>query len=212
MSFLYNIVVLLLLAFTFGIQELIPAIEFAQQARVLLPPVFFFSSALSVSFPVMLFLALFTGLVWDARHLPYRPEKVKAEAPAVELVAGQGVGASETRGQGMGHLPVGYSIILFAVTGTLMQGIRPLFKRGRWELPVIMVGVATLVWLLVEFLLMSFLRGSFEFHPGLWTKLVTSTLLSMLVSPVLLFLLHTLQKIFHYEVRNEGFTSLRYGG
>jgi hypothetical protein len=112
----------------------------------------------------------------------------------------------------MGHLPVGYSIILFAVTGTLMQGIRPLFKRGRWELPVIMVGVATLLWLLVEFLLMSFLRGSFEFHPGLWTKLVTNTLLAMLVSPILLFLLHSLQRVFHFEVHNEGFTSWRYGG
>jgi hypothetical protein len=213
MSLLYYLVVLLLLALSFGIQELIPVIEFAQQARVLLPPVLFFSSALSVSFPVMLFLALFTGLVWDARHLPYRAEKEKAEAPTSELVATQGVAnVTEARAQGMGVLPVGYSIILFAVTGTLMQGIRPLFKRGRWELPVVMVGVATLVWLLVEFLLMSFLRGSFEFHPGLWTKLVTNTLLAMLVSPVLLFLLHSLQKIFHYEVRNEGFTSLRYGG
>lgn len=212
MSFLYNIVVFLLLAFTFGLQELVPAIEFAQQARVLLPPVFFFSSALSVSFPVMLLLALFTGMVWDARHLPYRPEKVRADAPT-ELVSAQGA-VTESRAQGMGHLPVGYSIILFAVTGTLMQGIRPLFTKGRWELPVIMVGVATLAWLLVEFLLMSFLRGSFEFHPGLWTKLVTNTLLAMLVSPLLLFLLHTLQKVFRYEVRHEGFTSSswRYGG
>jgi hypothetical protein len=208
MSFLYNIVVLLLLALTFGIQELIPAIEFAQQARVLLPPVFFFSASLSVSFPVMLFLALFTGLTWDARHLPYRPEKIAATAAAVEYAAPDVV---ETRSQGMGHLPVGYSIILFAATGTLMQGIRPLFKRGRWELPVVMVGVATLLWLLVEFLLMSFLRGSFEFHPGLWTKLVTNTLLAMLVSPVLLFLLHSLQRIFHFEVHNEGLTAWRYG-
>lgn len=213
MSFLYNIVVLLLLALTFGLQELIPAIEFAQQARVLLPPVFFFSASLSVGFPAMLILALTTGLVWDARHLPYRPEKIDARAKAELVSNSQGASVMESRSQGMGHLPVGYSIILFAVTGTLMQGIRPLFKRGRWELPVIMVGVATLTWLLVEFLLMSFLRGSFEFHPGLWTKLVTNTLLAMLVSPLLLFLLHTLQKVFHYEVRNEGFTSSwRYGG
>ena len=213
MSFLYNIVVILLLALTFGIQELIPAIEFAQQARVLLPPVFFFSASLSVSFPIMLILALATGLVWDARHLPYRPEKVKVEARS-EWASGQGNAAiSETQSQGMGHLPVGYSIILFAVMGTLMQGIEPLFRRGRWELPVIMVGVATLAWLLVEFILMSFLRGSFEFHTALWTKLVTNTLLAMLVSPILLFLLHTLQRAFHHEVRNDGFTSSwRYGG
>src|SRR4029079_17155614 len=126
-----------------------------------------------------------------------------------EMVAQE---TAESRGQGMGHLPVGYSIILFAVTGTLMQGIRPLFQRGRWELPVIMVGVATMAWLLVEFLLMSSLPGSFEFHPRLWTKLGTNTLLAMLVSPILLFLFHSLQKVFRYEVHNEGFTSWRYGG
>jgi hypothetical protein len=147
MSFLYNIVVLVLLALTFGIQELIPAIEFAQQARVLLPPVFFFSAALSVSFPVMLFMALLAGLTWDARHLPYRPEKVKSDI-TVELAA-QGVTMSANRAQGMGHLPVGYSMTLFAVAGTLMQGIRPLFKKGRWELPVVMVGVATALWLFI---------------------------------------------------------------
>ncbi len=78
MSFLYNIFVMLLLALTFGLQEFIPSIEFAQQARVLLPPVFFFSASLSVSFPVMLFMALMAGLAWDARHLPYRAEKPSA--------------------------------------------------------------------------------------------------------------------------------------
>ncbi|MFZ4765863.1 MAG: hypothetical protein ACOYMN_13005 [Roseimicrobium sp.] len=188
---------------------MIPAIEFAQQARVLLPPVFFFSASLSVSFPVMLLMALIAGLVWDARHLPYRTEKLTA----AEVAQVADVEVSELRTQGTADLPVGYSIILFSVTGALMQGIRPLFKRGRWELPVIMVGVAMLLWLVVEFLLMSFLRGSFEFHHGLWTKLVTNTLLAMLVSPVLLFLLHTLARMFHHEVRHEGFTSYRiYGG
>ena len=77
MSFIYNLLVFFLLLITFGLQEFIPPIEFAQQARVLLPPVFFFSASLSVPFPVMLCLALFTGLVWDARHLPYKEEKVK---------------------------------------------------------------------------------------------------------------------------------------
>jgi hypothetical protein len=32
-------------------------------------------------------------------------------------------------------LPFGISIVLFGMLGTLMQGIRPLFKRGRLELP-----------------------------------------------------------------------------
>ncbi|WP_050027935.1 hypothetical protein [Verrucomicrobium sp. BvORR034] len=208
MSFLYNIIVVLLVALSFGAQEFLPAIEFANHARVLLPPVLFFSASLTVSFPMMLFLALFTGLVWDARHLPYKPEKPVAVESA-DLARELPVEKQPPTGTA---LPVGYSMFLFGVTGTLMQGIRPLFKRGRWELPVIMVGIATLLCLLIEFLMMSFLRGSFEFHPGLWTKLVTDALLAMLVSPLLLFMLHTLARLVHYEVRTEGLVYRFYGG
>ncbi len=208
MSVVYNFSVCVLLFLSFGLQEFIPAIEFAQHARVLLPPIFFFTSSLSVTFPMMLLLALATGLAWDARHLPYRPEKVPPPVEAIDA----STNAYVERNVNITALPVGYSIILFGFIGALMQGIRPLFRRGRWELPVIMVGVGTFVWLFVEFLLLSFLRGSFEFHPGLWTKLVTNTLLAMLVSPLLLFLLHTLARLVHYEVRNEGLSYRSYGG
>ncbi|RBP46018.1 hypothetical protein DES53_102403 [Roseimicrobium gellanilyticum] len=206
MTFVYNLLVCALLALTFGFQEFIPAIAFAQYARVLLPPVFFLSASLSVTFPVMLVLAFFTGLAWDARHLPYRPEKVPA-LEATELVAENHV----EKNVNITAMPVGYSIILFGMIGALMQGIRPLFRRGRWELPVLMVGVGTFAWLLTEYLLLSFVRGSFAFQPGMWTKLVTNTLLAMLVSPLLLFLLHTLARLVHHEVRNEGL-AYRYNG
>ena len=202
MSFIYNLLVFFLLLITFGLQEFIPPIEFAQQARVLLPPVFFFSASLSVPFPVMLCLALFTGLVWDARHLPYKEEKVKMK-PVTELISTE---LSEKATSQSGDLMFGYSTILFGILGTLMQGLRPLFKRGRWEVPVIMVGITTCAWLLVEYMLMSFLRGSFIFHPGMWTKIMANSLLAMLVSPVILFFLHTFARTLHYEVRHEGLT------
>jgi hypothetical protein len=206
MSLVYNLLVFALLALSFGLQEIPQAIAFAQFARVMLPPVFFFSAALSVSFPVMLFLAFFTGLIWDARNLPYRPEKVHA-LEATELVAENHV----EKNVNITAMPVGYSIILFGMIGALMQGIRPLFRRGRWELPVLMVGVGTFAWLLIEYLLLSFVRGSFVFQPEMWTKIVTNTLLAMLVSPLLLFLLHTLARLVHHEVRNEGLAYRYYG-
>lgn len=207
MSVIYNLLVFILLVLTFGMQEFIPPIEFAQQARVLLPPVFFFSSALSVPFPVMLCFALFTGLIWDARHLPYKPDKVNA-APATELVSND---LSEKFSSHGGDLPFGYSTFLLGIMGTLMQGIRPLFKRGRWEVPVVMVGLAIFAWLLIEYLIMSFLRGSFVFPSGMWTKMITQALLAMLVSPVILFILHTFARTLHYEVRQEGLTYRFYG-
>lgn len=207
MSILYYMTVWSLLAISFGAQEFLPAIEFAHQARVLLPPVLFFCSSLSVSFPVMLIFAFFTGFVWDARHLPYKADKVKF-SDASELSMN---GHAETRERSRGNPPPGYSILLFGALGTVMQGIRPLFKRGRWELPVVMVGVATFTWLLVEYLLMSFLRGRFYFPDGLWTKLITDALLSMLAAPLLLYCLHSFARVLRFEERNEGLTLRNYG-
>lgn len=209
MNTIYYIVVGLLFALSFGAQEFVPAMEFAQQARVLLPPVFFFSASLSVSFPMMLAFALFTGLVWDARHLPYHPGK----PAAVEVAeAGAAVSKVELRAEVGGSLPLGYSAVLFSGLGTLMQGIRPLFKRGRWELPVIMVGLATFAWLLVEYLLMSFLRGSFIFPSRMWTKLVTCALLATLAAPLLLFTLHSLARWLRFEQPGDGVTFRFHGG
>lgn len=209
MKVLYYTVVCLLLALSFCAQEFVPMFEFAQQARVLLPPAFFFSAALSVSFPVMLGLALFSGVVWDARHLPYRQEKQIIAEYSEMAVAGPAV---ELRAASGGSLRMGYNAILFAALGTLMQGIRPLFKRGRWELPVIMVGLATFVWLLLEYLLMSFLRSRFYFPPLMWTKLTTSALLSTLVAPLLIFTLHSLARWLRFEQPREGLTFRFHGG
>jgi hypothetical protein len=208
MTFVYYIAVFVLMALSFAMQEFVPVLEFAQQARVLLPPALFFSSALSVSFPVMLMLAFFTGFVWDARHLPYKVDKAKI-VEVSDMAAGSSI---ESRAESGGRLPMGYSIFLFGALGTLMQGVRPLFKRGRWELPVIMVGVATFGWLLTEYLLMSFLRGSFLFPDGIWTKLVTDSLLAMLVSPLLIFALHTLARALSFEARTDGLSFRFHGG
>ena len=210
MSIIYNILVFIMLALSFGLQEFVPAIEFAQYARVLLPPVFFFSASLSVTLPMMLILALFTGVVWDARNLPYKPEKPKTVVTTSDLATPLSE-FSESIPATSGDLVFGYSVVIFGGLGMLMQGIRPLFRRGRWEVPVIMVGVATAAWLLIEYMLMSFLRGVFIFPGGMWIKIITDALLAMLVSPVMLYLLHTFGRTLHYEVRHEGLTYRFYG-
>ena len=208
MTAVYYIVVTVLLMLSFGAQEFVPALAFAQQARVLLPPVFFFSAALSVSFPMMLMLALLGGLVWDARHLPPKADKGRS-AEMAELT--QGLSAAESRAVSGQPLPFGYNAALFGMLGAMMQGVRPLFKRGRWELPVLLVGVATFAWLLMEYLLLSFLRGSFYFRPELWTKLITCALLAMLAAPVMLYTLHTISRLLRFEERTEG-VSFRFHG
>jgi len=195
---LFNAVVFILLLLSFGLQEFVPSVPIAHHARLFLPAVFFFSSAVATSFPMMLFLAFVTGLLWDARYLP-----TPMETPEEALALMEGV-ERQFVGMGNGELTFGLSILLFGLFGALMQGVRPLFKRGRLELPVVMVGFAVFGWLLSQFLTMTFIRGSFSFPPGVWSKMITDTLLAMLVAPVLFLVLHALARWMRYEIRYDG--------
>jgi cell shape-determining protein MreD len=150
---------------------------------------------------MMLVLAFITGFLWDARHLPGVVESLVGAEDVF------GTGTDLELGAGSHPLPFGLSIVLFGMLGTLMQGIRPLFKRGRLELPVLMVGAATLIWLLSQYLIITFLRGSLQFPSGVWSKMITDTLLAMLASPLIFLLLYSLARLSSYEIKYEG---LRY--
>lgn len=195
-------VTFVLLLLTFVVQEFIPGIPMAQYATLFLPPVFFFAASVAVPFPAMLILAFVTGFLWDARYVPgvFEPAHRAANSllgggplPELDMVAG-----------GFGF---GLSILLFGLLGTFLQGVRPLFRRGRLELPVLLVGFTTFAWLLGEYLVMTFLRGSLFFPTGVWTKMVTDSLLAMLASPLFFLLLYMLAGLSRYEIKYEG---LRY--
>jgi hypothetical protein len=196
-------VIIVLLLLTFAVQEFIPSVPMAQYATLFLPPVFFFAASVAVPFAMMLLLAFMTGFIWDARYLPIFGAGPVSGADGLvnDALANPGLIAAS------GGLGFGISIVIFGLLGTLMQGIRPLFKRGRLELPVLMVGFATFTWLLAEYALMTFFRGSFHFPSGMWSKIVTDTLLAMLASPLLFLLLYLLANVAHYEIKYEG---LRY--
>lgn len=198
---LFHPISIILLLLTFMVQEFIPGLEIAQFATLFLPAVFFFSASVAAPFSMMLVLAFMTGFIWDARNLP----------GVVETLSGAedvfGTGADLELGAGSHPLPFGLSIVLFGMLGTLLQGIRPLFKRGRLELPVLMVGLATFVWLLSQYLIITFLRGSLQFPAGVWTKMITDSLLAMLAAPLIFLLLYSLARLSSYEIKYEG---LRY--
>lgn len=194
----FNLIVVVLLLMTFPLQEFMPMVKIAQNATLFLPPVFFLAGSVAVSFPVMLLMALVTGVLWDARYLP--------------LAAGQHGSANllDLSNPASGELVdmgIGVSVLLFGVMGAMMQGIRPLFKKGRLELPVLMVGFAMAGWLLIQYLLMTFMRGSFFFPAGVWSKIVTDSLLAMLAAPLIFLMLHVLARVTRYEIKYEG---LRY--
>ncbi|OYW70897.1 MAG: hypothetical protein B7Z37_29290 [Verrucomicrobia bacterium 12-59-8] len=198
---LFHPISIILLLFTFMVQEFIPGLEIAQFATLFLPAVFFFSASVASPFSMMLVLAFITGFIWDARHLPGVMESLSGADDVF------GTGADVELGAGSHPLPFGLSIVLFGMLGTLMQGIRPLFKRGRLELPVLMVGLATFVWLMSQYLIITFLRGSLQFPVGVWSKMITDSLLAMLAAPLIFLLLYSLARLSSYEIKYEG---LRY--
>jgi hypothetical protein len=207
----FNVCVLALLLVMFVIDEflptvgaVLPAAAIVENARLFLTPVFFFAASVAVPFPMMLLLAMLAGFIWDARWL----QGPALQAPASEFsgTAFSMVESNLATDPGAG-LVFGASMLLFGVMGTMMQGIRPLFKKGRWELPIFMVGFATAVWMTLQYSILCLSRGNGHYVDEIWTKLVTNTLLSMLAAPIIFLALHLLARATNYEIKYEG---LRY--
>jgi hypothetical protein len=192
-NILFSIAVLCLLVLSFVLQEFMPVIDWAYGARFILPATVFLGASVTVSFPFMLALAFFSGLIWDARHLSFVAK------------------GSELAGSAAGELALGYSILLFALVGAAMQGIRPFFERGRLEFPVIMTGLMTGAWLLMEYLFLIFRLGQPEFPERLWLKIGSTSLLALLLAPIVLFLLYRIARVTDYDVHYEGLSQNNYG-
>jgi len=183
----FFVALLLLIPVSFILQEFIPVFDWAYGSRLLLVHTAFFAIAIATPFPVMLLFALFTGFVWDARyHIPiHTSEEVYGGLVSQEL-------------------PFGFTIFLLGLTGALIQGVRPFFRRGRWELPVFMIGLCTFLALILEYLVINFHRGGLETPGDLWWKLLMTSLFSALVSPFLLLLLSRLADQTRYRIQTEG--------
>ncbi|MDF1738992.1 MAG: hypothetical protein P1U86_07520 [Verrucomicrobiales bacterium] len=180
-------VVISLIIISFILQEFVPVFDWAYGSRLLIVHAVFYTIAVAVPFPAMLGLAMVTGFIWDARyHLPvYPPEAMQGIFTQAEL-------------------PFGFTILIFGLMGSIIQGVRPLFRRGRWELPVFMIGLCTTLGLLLEYLVISFHRGGLEIPAELWWKLLMTALFSSLISPFLLLLLSRLADRFRYRIRMKG--------
>jgi hypothetical protein len=75
-----------------------------------------------------------------------------------------------------------------------MHGLRPLFVRGRWEVHCILSGVCTSIILLVQYLMISFRRGSIYFTPEIWWQIGGPGLIAMIMAPLAFGVLHWLSR------------------
>lgn len=147
--------------------------------RVLLMPIVMFYGALALPVPGMLALAFCGGLMWDALHASV----ALAWDPQHKHVI-----------DGSAEVAMGWSIVLYAVLGALMNGFRPLFQRGRWEIHCLLSGVCTSAIVLSEYLMITFRREPvvFVFNKEIWWRIGGAGLVAVLLSPFFFFALNYL--------------------
>ena len=144
-------------------------------ARVLLMPIVMFYGALALPVPGMLALAFCGGLFWDALNMQTVDGNVE--------------------------IALGWSIVLYAALGALMNGFRPLFQRGRWEIHCLLSGVCTSLIVLSEYLMITFRREPvvFVFNQDVWWRIGGAGLVAALLSPFFFFTLNYVAFVVGYD-------------
>lgn len=183
----YHISLFVLALIACLLQQFMPAVPALFDSRILLLHLVFLCCAVTVGFPPMLGLAFLCGFLWDANN----------------TLGPQG-GDPEVYVYQTDSLRFGYSILLFGLMGLLMQSIQPLFRKGIWQVSAILTGVSIFVYLLVEFWLITFIRGGIVFPARVLYQIWITAALTMLCSPLIFALLFKLAKLFDYTIRYDG--------
>lgn len=140
------------------LQYLLPPLSGFRDARVLLIPVLFTYGALVLPFPMMLVLAIFTGLLTDLSTLQIMNGKVEIE--------------------------LGSSIFVYAILGTAIQGVRKAFFGGAWWLHPPLSALCTFLLLTLQYIMICFRRDSLVLNETIAWKVLVPTVIAFLVSPL----------------------------
>lgn len=182
----YSIATILLLLAAFIVQQFLPAFTGVHHSRVLLVQLVFLCCAVTVGTPTMLLLAFIGGFFWDA-----------------QCALGPHGGDPAVYTQQVENLRFGYSILLFAAMGFLMQGIQPLFKQGKWQFSALLSGIAVLLYLAAEYTIINFVRGEFTLSAATMRQMVFTAILSMFLSPVIFWMLFRIASICDHSINPE---------
>ena len=182
----YSAITVLLLLAAFIVQQFLPALTGLYDSRLLLVQLVFLCCAVTVGHPTMLILAFIGGFFWDAQCAlgPHGGDPTVYTQPAESL-------------------RFGYSILLFGGMGLLMQGIQPLFKQGKWQFSALLSGIAVFLYLAAEYLIISFVRGGFVLTRPTVLQMVFTSIITMLVSPVIFWMLFRIAKTCQHSINPE---------
>jgi hypothetical protein len=144
--------------------------------QILLLPLIFFYAAAALPLWAMLTAAFFCGLMWDC---------------LMNLVID---GRTETI--------FGWSILLYGALGAVMNGLHPLFMRGRWVFLCIVSGILTSLMVLIEYVVLTFRREPFAliWPADVWHRVLSSGLVVALASPIVFIALNWVgRRLGHFE-------------
>lgn len=159
------------------LQQFLPSMESFYGARIFIFPLIFLCAASSVRLPMMLFLAFCCGFLWDAQH-----------------ILGPHGGLSEIYHSPVESLPFGYSIFLFTAVGLLMQGVSPLFAKGKWYVLCLFSGLVLFFYLIFEFFFINFMRGDFSLPSDALYKMYLSSIFTLTFSPAIFWFFFSIAK------------------
>lgn len=174
------------------LQQFIPAFESLYEARILAVPLVFLCASVTVNVGPMLLLAFIGGFLWDAQHVIVPPEHG---------------GNPEVYIDPQADVKFGYSIVLYAMMGFIMQGIQPLFREGKWHVSAFLSGVAIFLYLTAEYLFITFVRGDLVLTRGLFLKITLTSLMTMVLCPLIFWALFGLAALFRHTIRYDGLKS-----
>jgi hypothetical protein len=127
--------------------------------HILLFPVVFFFAAAALPLPSVFFFAVIAGVMWDS--LTVHPNSA-----------------------GKYEVAFGWSVALYGAMGSIMNGLRSRYLRGRWELHCILAGLLVAFMVVLEYLIITFRREPFSFYwpREVWHRAGGSGLAAMLIS------------------------------
>ncbi len=86
-----------------------------------------------------------------------------------------------------------------------MQGLAPLFRAGKWHFSAMLTGIAIFLYLSAEYIIISFVRGEFVITRSVLRLLFYTSVLTMLLSPLVFSILFQMAKFFdHTLYRKKG--------
>jgi hypothetical protein len=172
---MFFLLLVILMFFSLVLQHFVGAFQ-GMGGQILLLPAMFFYAAAALPLWGMLACAFLAGLMWDSlTNVPI---------------------------DGQTEMIFGWSILLYAGLGAVMNGLRPLFIRGRWQVHCILAGILTSLLVLIEYLVLTFRREPFAFiwPQDIWSRVISSGLAVVIVSPFLYLVLNWIgRRLGHFD-------------